>query len=67
MDELEKRLALLQRMGVSRARFDEEGRLMSVEFGVALGAPPETEPEQSKPNPIREAALRMTRPQASNE
>jgi hypothetical protein len=64
---LAARLRTLREAGVSFARFDDSGRLLVVRFGVVDGGLlPATEEEERKPNPLRDAALRLARPAVSD-
>lgn len=61
------RLRTLRDAGVAFARFDAEGKLVVVRFGVIDGGLPTEEAEEKKPNPLREAALRLQRPHVASE
>lgn len=64
---LAARLQVLRDACVTKARFNDSGDLTFVEFGSLDGGPATDEQPEPKVNPVREAALRLSRPLAKVE
>lgn len=52
---------MLREAGVSFARFDEHGALVVVRFAIIDGGGMADGETERKPNPVRDAALRLSR------